>query len=986
MNLESEEINCKPPKKKTMKTVKWALGLVTTLSATCFGTLHAAIMPDADTILYVSGDTDYGLGSNSATAEDKLSCRYSKNDRLVTDGAVGAKILDGMEGDETDNGGFLCDTNDKGMSAEFAGASSYIAGDFTFECFLRLDVNGVIDGNYGYIARHGNAWMLGFYNANGEPVLYDKSWKVLARPNRTIKDGQWHHLAVVQDRTKGIMNYYLDYELVGTGSYTVPLDGNTPDDQFRVNCWSWDGEYNFTGATKKMSLDELRLVKRALTPEEFLMTPERAEAYVAHAAKVKALTDADTLVYFPATKFSSANINELAEKDPSKPKVSTVVTVTPTIETAAGLETFYATATADGQKINNDTSCHIVAKSLNAGSAYMQMDDDSFMDDDFTLEFFFKYSDATRLIKDASLGSCYLAYFAPMFYFASWDGTKINFNAGGSSAYTPTTADGKWHHYAAVWEKESLTLRMYFDGWLLLSKTFDSYPAHGADAKKPLYLGSGCWGNRAHDVGDGSYDEIRLTQRALSPLEFMSKKAYPVLKDSLAYLNFETDVSAGVPGVVVSPLGCSRKSNAATFAQKTDDLFAAKFFATAMAADESENAGALLVDLGMHANGNTGGGYVLTDPTFALSTGDFTVETFFKAGDWSDYYGFIFNCADSWSVYLTNAENPVLGCKVAGLEFRGSTGLLDGNWHHLAVVADQRVATVTIYLDYQVFHRFTGVTDPLATGKTRPTTLLFGGGVEGTYGLTQGPSKCRYDEFRVTKRALKVTEFLTDERLSVGDTCLWGRFENASLRGDVPAGRYALVAELAGNALLQKSSRARPSRNVYVEDGAEVTANAYGARLEGGTLTYPGTGVLDQRTATTEFFVRSAAGSATAAAFAAGGEGWTLTTDAKLSVTVGDSTKTFDLSVSPFDGLWHHVAVETEADNGATAVKVFVDHSLACEASVMGVFAFVSPASLTFGSDGFVGGVDEVRVNRVALDAAKLMSCDPQPGFMFIFR
>ena len=52
----------------------------------------------------------------------------------------------------------------------------------------------------------------------------------------------------------------------------------------------------------------------------------------------------------------------------------------------------------------------------------------------------------------------------------------------------------------------------------------------------------------------------------------------------------------------------------------------------------------------------------------------------------------------------------------------------------------------------------------------------------------------------------------------------------------------------------------------------------------------------------------------------------------------------------------------------------------------MGVFAFVSPASLTFGSDGFVGGVDEVRVNRVALDAAKLMSCDPQPGFMFIFR
>lgn len=79
----------------------------TLITATVFATglAYGAIVPDAETILYVSCDTDWGFGVNLATATDKLTSLYRKEDRLATGNPVGAFIRDGLSGEATSNGG-----------------------------------------------------------------------------------------------------------------------------------------------------------------------------------------------------------------------------------------------------------------------------------------------------------------------------------------------------------------------------------------------------------------------------------------------------------------------------------------------------------------------------------------------------------------------------------------------------------------------------------------------------------------------------------------------------------------------------------------------------------------------------------------------------------------------------------------------------------------------------------------------------------------
>lgn len=128
---------------------------------------------------------------------------------------------------------------------------------------------------------------------------------------------------------------------------------NTAGSNIRIGAY----DSNFSNAPKGMAYDEVRLVKRALTPQEFIMPPTQAETFLAAAAaQAKArqpvVTD-DTLVYAPcddAFLTHGSEMNALAGADGKPALTLTLDDTSNTVMWASSAETgnYAATAFASG--------------------------------------------------------------------------------------------------------------------------------------------------------------------------------------------------------------------------------------------------------------------------------------------------------------------------------------------------------------------------------------------------------------------------------------------------------------------------------------------------------------------------------------------------------------------------------------------------------------------------------------------------------------
>ena len=956
-----------------------------------------AITPDADTILYLACDSA-SFGENLATASGSLTLTEQHNAVLRDAPEELATLRDGMAGTDAANGGFVYGQANGARAAiasRWSGAAAYCAGDFTFECFIRLDADASLGNGGQYLIRHPGAWMIQV-TGEGVPEWKNKSWGQRLVPS-SIKDGAWHHLAVVADRTLGTVAYYLDYRIVDAAKYVVPA--GSAEETFEVNCGYGLNNWSIAG----MAFDEVRIVKRALAPSEFIMPPARAEAFLAAAAaqakKRAAVVTDDTLVYAPCDEdvlTGGSEMNALASAN-GKPALTLKLDATdatrPASAAAPALSPFHETSFMDAAALAN-ASCLTLA-----GKGRMVMSDTSYLADDFTLEFFFKCSlDDLNSWKD---GNAYLVHQLDAngkdaFYFcmqkSSSKGqvTVKGGNGDSSSSVTPSKvyADGEWHHYAVVYEKASRSLRLYIDGERLVSL---NRSAELAAASYPLYVGSWCWSNGGgRVVAKGSFDEIRLTKKALRAVEFLSPKRTPVLRETKAYLNFDSGVDPDKMSPLVEAASVSCKKNATTFANVTDDLAASGFLATARGTETFANAASLAVDLGASEHNGAGGGYVVADPDGDFSTGSWTAETFFKVEGSTKYYSYLFNCPDSWSVQFKNGGNNKLGCGVAGRETVWTdVNMGDGAWHHVAVVGDADAKTVSCYLDYRLLTRFEGVVDPLADGKTRATALYYLGGATNAYSVTMGPQKGWYDGMRLTKRALAVTEFEVrdGEGLDTVAMRLDARFEDG-WTSSAEAGNYAATV-LVSDAGATTSVRGRVSREILDASGEVVLTSRCGAFLTGGTVAYAGQGLFDEETATCELFVKRTAGGAddSVVAFAKGTDAaqafWKLTADGTFAVAGQDAAFP---AVTLGDGAWHHLAVAYEtADDGGVSVSLYWDHAPVATRTAA-AFGFGTGAGLVLGSSGFSGGIDEVRIFPRALTAEEFLYAAPPKGGVFIIR
>ncbi len=130
----------------------------------------------------------------------------------------------------------------------------------------RLDNN--INGNQIWIGGLQPNDQINFTLINGPDAITDKTG--------TIKNGAWHHIAVVYDKDSRSLSYYRDWELIQTSTKasavsvtsvaTRPIEiGGSP----------------LTGTNAKFNgfIDEVRITKRALGVKEFL-SPEHAKGLI----------------------------------------------------------------------------------------------------------------------------------------------------------------------------------------------------------------------------------------------------------------------------------------------------------------------------------------------------------------------------------------------------------------------------------------------------------------------------------------------------------------------------------------------------------------------------------------------------------------------------------------------------------------------------------------------------------------------------------
>ena len=147
------------------------------------------------------------------------------------------------------------------------------SGDFTVEYFLNVHERPT---SSRYIIREmsatGSAWYMLFSNAEANRLTCDlvpadggdaKSIKI-----EGVTYGVWHHVALVVNRTQKTAILYFNGELTDKleDFDLMPVNPNLAESMEISGGWGTDREDQF----HNLSIDELRITRRALAPQEFL--------------------------------------------------------------------------------------------------------------------------------------------------------------------------------------------------------------------------------------------------------------------------------------------------------------------------------------------------------------------------------------------------------------------------------------------------------------------------------------------------------------------------------------------------------------------------------------------------------------------------------------------------------------------------------------------------------------------------------------------
>ena len=446
---------------------------------------------------------------------------------------------------------------------------------------------------------------------------------------------------------------------------------------------------------------------------------------------------------------------------------------------------------------------------------------------------------------------------------------KKGANATGGTSYdyqitsSPVT-QGVWHHLALSVSVvgTTATFQFYLDYTPLAAKSISDFYGinYASDGAFPLLVGANLWRNSKSCCFMGEIAEVRISNTALAVDQLLRPLPEgPVDSDTLVYLPMgdcdwfgsSNGVLNAVPSTSCLPYWTNGTTIAAYPASASDAIGSVVrygYFSTNVFSDTKSMAFSRALVSGQYA------GHVLRVPyeNAHLADDSFTMEWFFKtdgqvpSGNGINSYTFLNN---SFAKIMINQANGLLLTRLVPAQgnyqdFNSSGRVDDGQWHHYALVYDKDQGAFAAYLDYR---KINSKTYQLATATS--VEFIFGGQTASVQAFAGN-----LDDFRITKRALKASEFLTTRSL-VSATALFAHFD-----GDLSTGQDTAYAPNGVGGTLGGGSAptfVNVSRKIDLNnDGTADYESTKALRLDGGSVVYPHNSLLECRDFTVEWFAK----------------------------------------------------------------------------------------------------------------------------------
>ncbi len=602
----------------------------------------------------------------------------------------------------------------------------------------------------------------------------------------------------------------------------------------------------------------------------------------------------------------------------------------------------------------------------------------------FTLEFFFKY-EGTGLPDWMPLVGRMNGEKTEAFYMrlhktsetSPQPSISVRFHsADGTSSISSdfaqaTLTDGAWHHVALrVCEVDGTWQAQCFADYVSVGTCKLTGPIYYADGY-PLLIG----GNFP-----GLIDEVRLSNEILEPSEFLRPVSPNADEDTALYLDFSTPPPLNkAPGASPASVSALMKGDTTTSA----DVPGATVRANVWAATGAANTAALHLATNAESAHFTGR-IAFDDRANRVSDDDFTAEMFFKIDDLGDASAekddcaYLF-CAPTWKLRVMRDNGWITGY-FPGVEsgttasFSFGPSVVDGTWHHVALVYTKTAGKIGIYFDGFLKREF--AVGSLATTATHLTSIA--GNMWDTGDMYQ-ISRGAIDEVRITRRALKPAEFLTVAPYASGKLIHLTYEENVL---DSCVNAQVFGGGWTNNAANPPTLSGRVPGKALLDAAGQVVraANAHSLHYDNRYIAYESASVLDRADFTLEFFYRASATKATAGVMRLVDNKdvndfvWGLRTDATgktlelvASTEAETNTVVATYPAGSLDGRWHHYAVNFKTVEANTAVTLYRDYSPVDTATLNGVLAVASGVSRFYVGGGSAGRLDEI----VMWDGAK---------------
>ena len=499
-------------------------------------------------------DPDEVLRIRFNNAAGAMQCQYaeSMSEDFVHQGALqmvaglgvssldksvkaGTAVYDGVYADEgaVDTASF-CQTMDAGGKANYIkipnatnllGDEDYTNHNYTVECFFKT--RGTTVSNAQTVFKLGSGSLVVaqmMFNGSDRPLFcyYHKmndgtrAWEGFNSSQLDLADGEWHHVAFVSDATNNQVRAYLDYELAGSANNRYVEVAKT----YSLFIGSKElGEGQFFDGW----IDDCRVTKRALRPEEFLTT------HAVGSASQKPLM----LARFE-NDYNMASLEDVALSIVGTGEARTGGVAPVFVNVSPGM--LLLDGTNGTTSVANDYSVYL-NKSRVAFPVSRLYENES-----YTVEFWAKFTGIAEGAPDGQFAGAHAGilrlvqgsstdfdwYLYRHGYAASTLGLAVRHENKSSMSYLEWTlpslvADSKWHHYAITFEPSAGNTKTD----VTLHRDYIAVDTHTVDARMYSYPS----GHRLL-VGESSaatlniqgyFNALRISRGVLSPDKFLGR-------------------------------------------------------------------------------------------------------------------------------------------------------------------------------------------------------------------------------------------------------------------------------------------------------------------------------------------------------------------------------------------------------------------------------------------------------------------------------